>query len=270
MAFSFSGGGHKPDVHYLFIDGGCLRAELTKFGQRYLNGAAPIVDYARLAHGHTKTFYYDGLPLPADQDKPTSEEAVRLASAMAEHDLLRSLPDWHVYSGEVRGKKRRQKKVDILIAVHMLSHAFRGNMERATLLAGDLDFEPLLESMVQNGMMVTLWHPTTKVVPDLLHAADRVKALLPEHIREALSASQKAMVKLPASRVENSNPYSAASATKTWEEPRFGEAKLYLQNEMNIVVFPYKLRDSRVMVIESADLPILKSYVEDSWGVLLP
>ena len=40
-------------------------------------------------------------------------------------------------------KKLRQKKVDVLLAVEALDHAFRGNMSRAYLIAGDLDFAPL-------------------------------------------------------------------------------------------------------------------------------
>ena len=37
-----------------------------------------------------------------------------------------------------------------MIAVDMLTHPFDRNMERATLLAGDLDFKPLLDALVNN------------------------------------------------------------------------------------------------------------------------
>lgn len=261
---------YKPDVHYLFIDGGCLRAELSRFSDRYLGGARPAFNYSRFANGHSKIFYYDGLPLPADASNPTAEENAKLEEMIVEHNELRSLSDWHVYAGEVRGKKRRQKKVDILIAVHMLSHAFRGNMERATLLAGDLDFEPLLEAMVQNGMTVTLWHPTKKVVPELLHAADRVKPLMPSQIAEALEDSQKAVLKFPSVHLENINPLGAASSIRSWQESGRGQANLYNLGGAYTAVFPYSGRDQRSLVVNSPDLNLLRNYVDDSWGVTVP
>ena len=38
----------------------------------------------------------------------------------------------------------------------MLSHAHRKNMHKTTLLTGDLDFKPLVDALVQDGMFVTL------------------------------------------------------------------------------------------------------------------
>lgn len=257
-------------THYLFIDGGCLRAELARFGERYLGGVLPVIDYGQFSNGHTKTFYYDALPVPVDLENPTPEEAARLADALAEQALLRSLPDWHVYSGEVRGKKRRQKKVDILIAVHMLSHALRGNMEQATLLASDLDFEPLIDAMVQNGMTITLWHPTTKTVPELLHAADRVKPIWPDQIAAALLEPQKSSVALPSRHLANADPFGSAVAMKVWRDPRRGVIKLHRRNGNYVLVHANSPRDPRVLVAESSNLSLLTNYVEDIWGIRVP
>ncbi|MBD2254416.1 NYN domain-containing protein [Nostoc parmelioides] len=47
--------------------------------------------------------------------------------------------------------KKEQKEIDIMIAVDMLTHSFQKNMDEATLLAGDLDFKPLIDALVLNG-----------------------------------------------------------------------------------------------------------------------
>lgn len=270
MPLYSTGPGYKPDIHYLFIDGGCLRAELSRFSDRYLAGQPALFDFGRFANGHSKVFFYDALPLPMDLSKPTVDETTRLNEAIEEQNELRSLQDWHVYSGEVRGKKRRQKKVDILIAVHMLSHAFRGNMERATLLAGDLDFEPLLEALVQNGMTITLWHPTIKVVPELLHAADRVRPILPEQIAGALQEPQKSSLQLPSAHLENTNPFGTTTPQKIWLESGRGEAKLYKIGAVYTTVFPYSGKDRRMLVVQSSNLGVLRNFAEDSWDVHIP
>ena len=50
----------------------------------------------------------------------------------------------------------RQKGVDVLLAVEMLDHAFRKNMDEAWLLAGDADFVPLVEAVTRLGTWVNV------------------------------------------------------------------------------------------------------------------
>jgi hypothetical protein len=88
-------------------------------------------------------------------------------------DEIRALDRFHVALGEIkgRGRNRRQKRVDVRLAVDMLMHTFRGNMDNATLLAGDVDFIPLIEALVREGMNITIWHPP-QASTELLGAAD--------------------------------------------------------------------------------------------------
>jgi hypothetical protein len=74
-------------------------------------------------------------------------------------------------------KKKRQKQVDILLAVHALTHTMRKNMNSVTLLAGDEDFTPLVAALVQEGMNVTIWAASESLSSDLKYSADRRKTL---------------------------------------------------------------------------------------------
>lgn len=115
------------------------------------------VDYNLLTVGYDKVFYYDALP--SKHNKESEQEFNdRRDAVISFHDQLGSLDRFHVYEGDTRKspsvRKQEQKKVDVMIAVDMLTHAFRRNMQQATLLTGDLDFKPLLDALVQDGMFV--------------------------------------------------------------------------------------------------------------------
>ncbi len=74
--------------------------------------------------------------------------------------------------GTVTGKRRRQKEVDILLAVDMLTHGFNGSMGKAVLLAGDLDFRPIVEALVRTGVFVEICYQRNSIAQDLPGAAD--------------------------------------------------------------------------------------------------
>jgi hypothetical protein len=56
----------------------------------------------------------------------------------------------------------------------MMTHAFRGNITKATLFAGDADFVPLIKALVSEGLHVTLWHPP-QANTELKGAADSTR-----------------------------------------------------------------------------------------------
>lgn len=64
-----------------------------------------------------------------------------------------------------------------MIAVDMLNHSFRKNMSQATLLTADLDFKPLIDALVDNGMYVNLWYPINKTNIELIQSADASRRL---------------------------------------------------------------------------------------------
>jgi hypothetical protein len=54
----------------------------------------------------------------------------------------------------------------------MLTHSFRGIIDRAVLFAGDRDFSPLVSALVQQGIYVTVGYHPRSVAEELLGAAD--------------------------------------------------------------------------------------------------
>jgi uncharacterized LabA/DUF88 family protein len=161
------------EISYLYIDGAYLRKLVESASAKYFAGTYVDIDPHRLTSSFRKSFYYDCLP---SRVKGESEEDldVRLEQSKKFFDLLRGTPGVHVFEGVIRGIKERsrQKQVDVKLAVDMLAHSYRRNMSKATLLAGDLDFKPVIDAIVQDGMYVTLWFDKASASLDLIYASD--------------------------------------------------------------------------------------------------
>ena len=145
---------------YLYIDGGCLRNSVMRICQTLFsdeNAYDPLV--SGLATGaFNKIFYYDAVPGIAYGEQQAAYEA----RVQVDHDRfarIQALDRVHVVLGKIVGQNRRQKGVDVHLAVDMMTHAFRGNIAKATLFAADADFVPLVKALVAEGLHVTLWHP---------------------------------------------------------------------------------------------------------------
>ena len=170
-------------IQYLFIDGGYVREALSAFGAEWFGQPDLPIDYS-LFQGHVgaqKVFYYDCLP-PKTKDEQPADYAARIAPHEERFRKLRMLPGWHVPEGVVKRQGRRgptQKEVDILIAVDMLTHTHRRNMERLHLIAGDQDFRPVVDAVVREGMYVHLWYERETGSQELLEAADATHMLDP-------------------------------------------------------------------------------------------
>lgn len=163
---------------YLFVDGAYLQQRISALGRDWF-GCEPEVDHAKLASGFTKTFYYDALPAQ-NAGELDADYAVRLSEKEAFFNRLRSLNGWHVYEGvskRPKGDRASQKEVDVLIAVDMLTHTYRKNMDKVTFIAGDQDFRPLVDAVVREGMFVELWFDPRSISRDLRHTADARREL---------------------------------------------------------------------------------------------
>lgn len=164
------------EVSYLFVDAGCLRATVQRISTIVFGHADGIkIAYLGLKQQHQKVFVYDALSAQERGEDQAAYER-RIESRMVEIRAIRSLSGFHVQLGDLRGRVSRQKKVDVQIAVDMLLHTFRQNMHRATLLAGDIDFVPLLEALIREGMQVNLWHPE-QAAGELMSASDETTPL---------------------------------------------------------------------------------------------
>ena len=165
---------------YLFVDGGHFRQYFDERTQSWFEQPVDF-NFARIkAHFECdKAFYYDCV-----DDRPgkgeTSEIARQRAAAQEDRlNRIREIDGCHVHLGSLSGtgKKKRQKEVDVLLTVHMLEHAVRGNMRNAVLLTGDNDFRPLVESLVRLGLFVEIAGDREHLSVDLVHAADSHRKL---------------------------------------------------------------------------------------------
>lgn len=166
------------EKEYLFIDGGCLRATVKAINNEAFgdeNAYQPLISaMAPGGHGrYDKIFYYDAIPGREHGESQTAYEA-RVQPEHERFEEIQALDRVHVTLGHIVGKNKRQKGVDVALAVDMMSHAYRGVISKATLFAGDADFVPLVAALVNFGLHVTIWHPL-QTNAKLKGAADSVR-----------------------------------------------------------------------------------------------
>jgi uncharacterized LabA/DUF88 family protein len=255
----------RPPTEYLFIDGGCLRATVQGISKRYLGHADGVaISFAELRREFDKVFYYDAVPA---QEYNEEREAwiERIAPQTDAFAKIRALPGFHVQLGDLRGRagNQRQKRVDVQIAVDMLLHTFRNNMERCTLLAGDVDFQPLLEALIREGMFVDVWHPP-QASSALLDAADSAVLLTAGFLGSSLRRQDGRG--LMADQIRGPRVKAPADVRHVWGGGEFGQELrhahggfwLIEQFELAAPGQSLQIRDSslRVVVETARDLGI--------------
>jgi uncharacterized LabA/DUF88 family protein len=215
-----------PVTEYLFLDGGCLRARVRSFSDSYCDGEELQINWWPPSRGFTKVFYYDALPCQRP-NQPHEDFQTELASFEALHAKLATFDRFRVNEGDTRyrrGRGREQKKVDVMIAVDMMIHTIRRNMSKATLLAGDADFAPLLNALSNEGMFVTLVHPASAST-DLLAAADARKLITARVLYDWLEVPSQALLG-PFPTVSRNSSYDDQNCNLIWSdsEPETGTA----------------------------------------------
>jgi uncharacterized LabA/DUF88 family protein len=204
-----SPGGGTQEITYLFIDGGYLK-EKSQTCVRDWFGHDGEIDFLALRHafGAYKTFYYDCEDRILNEDETEGELQARIKAQEAPFNRIRELEGFHVRLGHLAGSpgKKRQKEVDVLLTVDMMNHAFRQNMAKAVLIAGDRDFKPVVESLVQFGTYVRVVSDARVASQDLAWAADSsVKATLRSYHAWSIEALRKKFA-LPGALVPNELP----------------------------------------------------------------
>lgn len=163
---------------YVFVDGAYLRQIAEKM-MGALFGTPADLNFASLATASgqraKRVFYYDCLDDRKRHNESDSEYENRVHEQETLFDSIQSLSGFHVRLGSLAGtrtRKIRQKKVDVLLVVDALENAFRGNMSRCSIIAGDLDFLPLVESLVRFGTYVQVLYEPSSASRALYRAAD--------------------------------------------------------------------------------------------------
>jgi len=73
----------------------------------------------------------------------------------------------------LRGKKRREKTVDVRLAVDMLTYAIQNRYSIAILVSGDSDFIPVIERVMELGKKVYISHFYGYANHEIIETADR-------------------------------------------------------------------------------------------------
>jgi len=88
-------------------------------------------------------------------------------------EAIESLHDTEVRFGAIRGKPRRQKCVDIELAVDMLVGCFNKLFDVDVLISGDEDFVPLVHEVQRRGVSVAVAAVSRTTSAELRRIADR-------------------------------------------------------------------------------------------------
>ena len=179
----------------VFIDGGYVRsAFLEKFNTDNLN----YYNFAQLLTKHTasgtifspnleRAYYYDGMPSLDDLDnfkhEPISQQQQRKQKIEQKIQVqqqylnkIRLADFFDVKQGRLVMDSNgdfRQKGVDSLIAVDMVSKAYQRQFDEAVLVTADSDFIEVIEAVKLAGPRVTGAYFQDHVTPKLAHSFDR-------------------------------------------------------------------------------------------------
>lgn len=262
---------------YLFLDAACLRYKLDRFKSRYgFEDADLQIDWTRLSHPFNKVFYYDALP-GRRKTEPSQDFDRRFAEADRQHQIVQTVDKFRVYQGDARwrsGRGNEQKKVDVMIAVDMLKHTIRRNMDEAALLASDVDFRPLLDALVDEGMFVTLYYPRENTSEELLQAADARTPLSFTQIWDWLDQPSKDRIGYVSSA--NGSNKHLGELIESWVDSKHGliEIRRRIENEGGYPGAEYWLQwtisENYVYHLQGTSPNLLKLVAIDDHGMDIP
>ncbi|MCZ0860753.1 NYN domain-containing protein [Methanocorpusculum sp. MG] len=155
----------------VFVDGGYLDhlRDHRRVGR---------LDLEKLVHSAVgdgellRAYYYTCMPFQGEP--PTEEERGRYAKKDQFLSVVRRLPRFEVRLGKIQriGDDVRQKRVDILLAIELVSLAWKGSIDLAVVIAGDSDFVPAVEQAKDAGVVVRLLYFRESCHDELLDAVD--------------------------------------------------------------------------------------------------
>lgn len=163
---------------YLFIDAGFLQGFLKRMKQRGIDEFPFIndltVSYERIGAGFDRVFFYDAYPARKESQTSAQYEA-EYATKEALFNQISRERNYSVRTALTKNRargKREQKGVDVLLAIDVLSHAVRGNIDEATIMTSDTDFFPLFEALLQTKTKSVLRYDVSRTSIELINSAD--------------------------------------------------------------------------------------------------
>jgi hypothetical protein len=151
-------------IAYGYIDGTYL---LKRYQDSMTSvfGTAPNIDFGKVRSSLRlkRLYFYDCEAGPNDVWQKQQQDA------LSECDFC--FPRMGTL-GRGFKKDRQQKEVDVLLAVDMLRSAYSGVLTEALLIAGDLDYRPVIEALVDRGVIVKLLYDPRSINKGLFNAVD--------------------------------------------------------------------------------------------------
>lgn len=176
----------------IFIDGGYLREGLKRefnddnitldgFTSFVLYLAGFVGKYGRIKGEVIRTYYYDAIV--DEREKEKRQEQTSFFSR------IRNVPFCTVRLGRLIKTEQdyRQKGVDILMAIDMLTKAYANHYEIAILFAGDGDFVDLVEAVKDAGKRVYGAYFEEHISEDLFESFDLPIMLTGEQLKVLIS-----------------------------------------------------------------------------------
>jgi NYN domain-containing protein len=258
-----------PEQTYLFIDGAYLRACYEAVVSRFF-GSKGTLDFATVkgSLGANRVFYYDCLHDIQNQGESDPDFQKRVAAQQAEFSGIQGLPFVHLRLGSLSGKppRLRQKKVDVLLAVEALDHAFRRNMNTACLIAGDLDFAPLVDSLVRLGTYVRVFYEKTSAARELYTAADMGQPITLATLHSWSDEKFRRANPLP-NRFAGANPPSTAAGYKLMQEGYVDDETIQLwQSGNEFFLFMPRYEGVHSLQVNSSNREQLERFFEAEYG----
>jgi uncharacterized LabA/DUF88 family protein len=251
------------DQTYLFIDGGYVQKRYTDAVRAWFGDGGEI-DFPTLIRSCPagRSFYYDCLDEERRAGEAEADHLARIEKQKVRLNKVREAHGCHIRLGVLKGRNRRQKKVDIMLAVDMLTHAANKNMTKALLLAGDLDFQPAVESLVQLGIFVELIADDKHTASDLAWSASSYRKLT---FRDYYSWSTSALKeKYPLPRSGEGSRLILKDATVMKTGSLDGEAFTVYQSERKFYLCPQNAGDGNETYyrLSHDDVARLELYLE--------
>jgi len=256
----------QSEVRYLYIDGAYFDQVVTKFASDYYGGDTLEIDFAKLGKEFKRVFYYHALPSKQKTESQEQYECRRQAKSR-EFNAIAMLRGFHVREGVVRSGRNRkeQKMVDILIAVDMLAHTMRKNMDCAVLMTGDLDFQPLLDALVDAGMYTILRSDPRTTAGDLMAAADESHPITISDIYAWSTDSFRTSHPFPQGLSTSSrDEIRSAIMVATGQTVSGDKIELYHDGSNFCITFPDHSNKDYNFYIRHNDRSFLERYVSDT------
>ena len=212
---------------------------LEDSSRRYQTFEPWFIDYSKIVSGYNKTFYYDSLP-PRKKEDDESTYSKRSVEQSAFFDSLRTINGVHVYEGDARRRKEdcSTKKSGNNDSCGYANAFIQANMHQAALLTADLDFKPLVDALVQDGMHVTLLYPHGKPNTELIYAADARQPLTFRNVYNWCTDDFQRTHPSPKAVSQPGKQIQGGFVVDTWPTAMDTTAELFETKDGFIVVFP--------------------------------